>query len=82
MRGETLDNRLVWAGGYDQEIDYTRSSLFDISFYDLFFRTNGGSEIARLEKTVEYMQKTLPGLAESLSLQHRRQDFQPAVIAT
>jgi len=67
MRGETLTNRMVWAGGYNQEIEYTRSSLFDISFYDLFFRTNGDNEIARLDKTVDYMQKTLPGLAESLS---------------
>jgi hypothetical protein len=68
IRGETVSNRLVWAGGYNQEIEYTRSSLFDISFYDLFFRTNGGNEIKRLEKTIDYMKTNLPGLAESLSL--------------
>lgn len=68
IRGETVANRMVWAGGYNQEIEYTRSSLFDIYFYDVFFRTNGGSEIQRLEKTVEHIRKTLPGLAESLSL--------------
>ena len=28
-------------GGYGQEIDYTRSSLFDIYFFDLLFRTSG-----------------------------------------
>ena len=47
IRGETYQNRLIWAGGYDQEIEYTRSSLFDIYFYDLFFRTTAHSEIAR-----------------------------------
>ncbi len=68
IRGETVSNRMIWAGGYNEEIEYTRSSLFDISFYDLFFRTNGGNEIKRLEKTVDYLKNTLPGLAESLSL--------------
>lgn len=68
VRGETFTNRLVWAGGYDQEIEYTKSSLFDIYFYDLLFRTNGTSEIIRLEKTVEKLKKMLPGLVESSSL--------------
>jgi len=67
-RGDTITNRLIWAGGYDREIEYTRSSLFDIYFYDLLFRTNAKSEITRVEKTVEQLQKTLPGLAENLSL--------------
>jgi hypothetical protein len=68
VRGETFTNRLIWAGGYDQEIEYTRSSLFDIYFYDLMLRTSGKSEIVRLEKTVDKLQKSLPGLIESLSL--------------
>jgi len=68
IRGETHQNRLIWAGGYDQEIEYTRSSLFDIYFYDLFFRTTAHSEMARLEKTVTDLKRTLPGLAENLSL--------------
>ncbi len=68
MAGEEVDNRLIWAAGYGVEIDYTRSSLFDISFYDLFFRTNGGDEIVRLEKTVEGLDKAMPGLAENLNL--------------
>ena len=67
MRGEEVDNRLIWAGGYGEEIDYTRSSLFDIAFFDLFFRTNGGNEIRRLEKTVEHLDKSMPGLAETCS---------------
>jgi hypothetical protein len=68
IRGEEIGNKLLWAGGYGQEIDYTRSSLFDIYFYDIFFRTNGGDEIARVEKTLERLDKTMPGLAENLSL--------------
>ena len=68
MRGETFTNRLMWVGGYDEEIEYTRSSLFDIYFYDLMFRTGGSSEAIRLEKTIEKLKKTLPGLVESLSL--------------
>ena len=68
VRGETVNNRLIWAGGYGQEIDYTRSSLFDIYFYDLFLRTNGHDEIARIESTVERLDKALPGLVDSLSL--------------
>ena len=68
IRGEEISNKLIWAGGYGQEIDYTRSSLFDIYFYDIFFRTNGGDEIARLSKTLELLDKTMPGLAENLSL--------------
>jgi hypothetical protein len=68
IRGEEIKNRLVWAGGYGEEIDYTRSSLFDIYFFDLFYRTNGGDEIHRVEKTLERLDKTLPGLAENLSL--------------
>jgi hypothetical protein len=68
MRGEAVPNRLVWAGGYSEEIEYTRSSLFDIYFYDLFLRTNGKSEIARVERTVDEVKKTMPGLAESLKL--------------
>jgi hypothetical protein len=68
VRGETFTNRLIWVGGYDQEIEYTRSSLFDIYFYDLLLRTSGRTEIVRLENTVDRLQKTLPGLIESLSL--------------
>jgi hypothetical protein len=68
IRGEEIKNRLVWAGGYGEEIDYTRSSLFDIYFFDLVYRTNGGDEIHRVEKTLERLDKTLPGLAENLSL--------------
>jgi hypothetical protein len=68
IRGEEIKNRLVWAGGYGEEIDYTRSSLFDIYFFDLFYRTNGGDEIHRVEKTLERLDKSLPGLAENLSL--------------
>jgi hypothetical protein len=67
VRGQTFVNRLVWAGGYDQEIEYTRSSLFDIYFYDLLFRTGGKSEIVRLERTIDWLKKTSPGLVESLS---------------
>ena len=73
MRGEEVDNKLVWVGGYGEEIDYTRSSLFDIAFFDLFFRTNGGDEIKRLEKTVEGLDKAMPGFAENLHAAHRRQ---------
>jgi hypothetical protein len=68
MRGEEVDNKLLWAGGYGEEIDYTRSSLVDIAFYDLFFRTNGGDEMKRLQKTVESLDKSMPGLAENLKL--------------
>ncbi len=68
IRGEEIRNRVVWAGGYGEEIDYTRSSLFDIYFFDIFYRTNGGDEIKRVEKTLERLDKTLPGLAEALSL--------------
>jgi hypothetical protein len=68
VRGETFTNRLMWVGGYDEEIEYTRSSLFDIYFYDLLFRTGGSSEAIRLEKTIEKLKKTLPGLVESMSL--------------
>ncbi|KAB2867613.1 MAG: hypothetical protein F9K43_14130 [Bauldia sp.] len=68
IRGQTANNRLIWAGGYGREIDYTRSSLFDIYFYDLFLRTNGQDEIARVESTVERLNKALPGLVDSLSL--------------
>ena len=32
VRGDTVKNRLLWAAGYAREIDYTRSSLFDIYF--------------------------------------------------
>ena len=41
VRGQIVQNRLIWAAGYGQEIDYTRSSLFDIYFFDLLFRTSG-----------------------------------------
>jgi hypothetical protein len=68
IRGEEFSNRLLWAGGYGEEIDYTRSSLFDIHFYDIFFRTNGGDEIARVEKTLDRVDKTLPGLVGALKL--------------
>ena len=67
-RGETVTNRLLWAGGYDTEIEYTRSSLFDIQFYDLLFRTNAKTEILRVEKTIERLEKNIPGLVENLSL--------------
>ena len=68
MGGEEVENRLVWAGGYGEEIDYTRSSLFDITFYDLFFRTNGGDEIKRVQKTIDALDKAMPGLAQNLNL--------------
>jgi hypothetical protein len=68
VRGEEIKNRLIWAGGYDQEIDYTRSSLFDIYFYDILLRMNGDDEVTRVEKTVERLDKSMPGLADTLSL--------------
>jgi hypothetical protein len=68
MGGEEVDNKLIWAGGYGEEIDYTRSSLVDIAFFDLFFRTNGGDEIMRLQKAVESLDKVMPGFAENLQL--------------
>jgi hypothetical protein len=68
IRGEEIDSRLIWVGGYGEEIDYTRSSLFDIAFFDLFFRTNGGDEILRLQKTIEALDKAMPGVAQKLSL--------------
>lgn len=68
MRGEEVDNKLLWAGGYGVEIDYTHSSLVDIAFFDLFFRTNGGNEFKRLAKTVENLDRAMPGLAENLKL--------------
>jgi hypothetical protein len=70
IKGEEIRNRLVWAGGYGEEIDYTKSSLFDIYFFDLFYRThmNGGGEVERVEKTLEKLDKTMPGLTDSLSL--------------
>jgi len=68
MRGEEVDNKLVWVGGYSEEIDYTRSSLIDIAFFDLFFRINGGDEIKRLQKTVDGLDKAMPGFADKLQL--------------
>jgi hypothetical protein len=68
IRGEEVDTRLIWVGGYGEEIDYTRSSLYDIAFFDLFFRTNGGNEIDRLERTMESLDKDMPGVAQNLSL--------------
>jgi hypothetical protein len=68
IRGQEIDSRLVWVGGYGEEIDYTRSSLFDIAFFDLFFRTNGGNEVVRLQKTIEALDKAMPGVAQKLSL--------------
>jgi hypothetical protein len=68
IRGEEIDSRLIWVGGYGEEIDYTRSSLFDIAFFDLFFRTNGGDEMVRLEKTIEALDRSMPGVAKNLSL--------------
>jgi hypothetical protein len=69
IRGEEIRNRLVWAGGYGEEIDYTRSSLLDIYFFDVFYRTNGGGdEVSRLGRALERLDKTLPGMTEALSL--------------
>ena len=68
MRGETVSNRLIWVGGYDQEIEYTRCSLVDIYFYDLLLRTGAGDEIARVERAVADLDKMMPNLAENLSL--------------
>jgi hypothetical protein len=86
VRGQTFANRLVWAGGYDQEIEYTRSSLFDIYFYDILLRTNGRSELIRLERTIDWLKKTAPGLVENLSFrvvarltQNRYRDITNAV---
>jgi hypothetical protein len=68
IRGEEIRNRLMWVGGYDREIDYTRSSLFDIYFLDQFFHTNGNDEVARVERTLDRLDRTLPGMVENLSL--------------
>jgi hypothetical protein len=69
IRGEDLRNRLVWAAGYGEEIDYTRSSLMDIYFFDVFYRTNGGGdEVSRVGRALDRLDKTLPGLIEALSL--------------
>ncbi len=67
IRGEEVRNRLVWAGGYCQEIDYTRSSLLDVYFFDVFYRTNGGGdEVSRVGRALDRLDRTMPGLAESL----------------
>jgi hypothetical protein len=68
IRGQEIDSRLIWVGGYNEEIDYTRSSLFDIAFFDLFFRTNGGDEVVRLRRTIEQLDRAMPGVAQNLSL--------------
>lgn len=68
IRGEEVDTRLAWVGGYGEEIDYTRSSLIDIAFFDQLFRTNGGNELSRLERTLESLDKAMPGVAQNLSL--------------
>ncbi len=68
IRGESVNNRLIWVGGYDQEIEYTRSSLVDIYFYDLLLRSAAGNEIARVERAVADLDKMMPNLAENLSL--------------
>jgi hypothetical protein len=68
IRGQEIDSRLIWVGGYGEEIDYTRSSLFDIAFFDLFFRTNGGDDVFRVQKTMEALDKAMPGVAQNLSL--------------
>jgi hypothetical protein len=68
IRGQEIDSRLIWVGGYNEEIDYTRSSLFDIAFFDLFFRTTGGDEVTRLRKAIELLDKAMPGVAQNLSL--------------
>jgi hypothetical protein len=68
VRGTKQPNRLLWVGGYGQEIDYTRSSLFDIHFYDLFFRTSARTEIERVEKTLDQLNRYSPGLVDGLSL--------------
>ncbi len=67
VRGLRVPNRLLWVGGYGQEIDYTRSSLFDIYFYDLFFRTSAKTEIDRVQKTLDQLNRFIPGLVDSLS---------------
>jgi hypothetical protein len=68
IRGEEIGNRLQWVAGYGEEIDYTRSSLLDIYFYDIFFRTGGRDEITRVRRTLERLDKSLPGLMEGLAL--------------
>lgn len=68
IRGDEIDSKLFWVGGYGEEIDYTRSSIFDIAFFDLLFRTNGNDEIRRLEKTIEALDRAMPGVAKKLSL--------------
>ena len=68
IRGEEIGNRLLWVAGYGEEIDYTRASLLDIYFYDIFFRTGGRDEITRVRRTLERLDKSLPGLMEGLSL--------------
>jgi hypothetical protein len=68
IRGQEIDSRLIWVGGYNEEIDYTRSSLFDIAFFDLFFRTNGGDDVFRVQKTMEALDKAMPGVAQNPSL--------------
>ena len=81
IRGEEIANRLVWAGGYSEEIDYTRSSLFDISFFDLFFRTNGGDEIKRLRKDHRRSRQGDAGAGRESDAAHRRAGCAAAAIA-
>ena len=68
IRGEEIGNRLQWVAGYGHEIDYTRSSLLDVYFYDIFFRTDGRDEITRVRKTLDRLDKSLPGLIEGQAL--------------
>ena len=68
IRGEEISNRLQWVAGYGHEIDYTRSSLLDVYFYDIFFRTDGRDEITRVRKTLDRLDKSLPGLIEGQAL--------------
>ena len=50
-------------------IEYTRSSLFDIYFYDLSLPDRLRAARSRAcERAVEFLDKTLPNLAENLSL--------------
>jgi hypothetical protein len=57
--------KILWIAGYGKEIDFVKSSAFDMIFWN-HFSCQDGSELIRINKTCSWINANMPGLIKEL----------------
>jgi hypothetical protein len=62
-------NKVRWIAGYDRSVDFIKSSIFDILFFNTllsFRKDEKNTEIEAIKKTADQIKRDAPGLIRDL----------------